>query len=219
MEIGESSSKDIAINIKNELLKEEEESKAEAGKERRGYSPKKRKIGFELIHPEVPREDRIDFHIKKEELNYGNKNEKYQANIAAISTLEKIESENRLANSDEQKILSKYTGWGDLSEYFDERNGKYLELKNLLSEEEYISARASSLTSFYTAPEIIEGIYTALSQMGFEKGNVLEPYASIFNKLESRNQQTKTMCLFFMIDRLQTVSYYEIGRASCRERV
>ena len=62
MEIGESSSKDIAINIKNELLKEEEESKAEAGKERRGYSPKKRKIGFELIHPEVPREDRIDFH-------------------------------------------------------------------------------------------------------------------------------------------------------------
>ena len=129
----------------------------------------------------MPREDRIDFHIEKEKLSYGNKNEKYQANIAAISTLEKIESENRLANSDEQKILSKYTGWGGLSEYFDERNGKYLELKNLLSEEEYISARASSLTSFYTAPEVIEGIYTALSQMGFEKGNILEPSCGIGN--------------------------------------
>ena len=70
MEIGESSSKDIAINIKNELLQEEEERKVEAGKERRGYFPKKRKIGFKLIHPEVPRKDRIDFHIKKEELNY-----------------------------------------------------------------------------------------------------------------------------------------------------
>lgn len=181
MEIGESSSKDIAINIKNELLQEEEERKVEAGKERRGYSPKKRKIGFELIHPEVPREDRIDFHIKKEELNYGNKNEKYQANIAAIYALKQIENEDRLANSEEQKILSRYTGWGGLSDYFDERNGKYLELKNLLFEEEYISARASSLTSFYTAPEIIEGIYTALSQMGFVKGNILEPSCGIGN--------------------------------------
>ena len=181
MGIGESSAKDIAARIKNELLKEEEESKEEAGKERRGHSPKKRKIGFELIHPEVPREDRIDFHIEKEELSYGNKNEKYQANIAAIYALKQIENEDRLANSEEQKVLSRYTGWGGLSEYFDERNGKYLELKNLLSEEEYISARASSLTSFYTAPEIIEGIYTALSQMGFVKGNILEPSCGIGN--------------------------------------
>jgi len=183
IEIGKNSAKDIASHIKKELLKEDEESKGEIETEELGLSPKtrKRRPGFELIHPEVPRDERIDFHIETEGLHYGNKSEKYQANIAAISTLKKIESENRLANSDEQKILSKYTGWGGLSEYFDERNGKYLELKQLLLEEEYICARASSLTSFYTAPEVIEGIYKALLQMGFERGNILEPSCGIGN--------------------------------------
>ncbi len=181
MEIGENTSKDIAIHIKKELLREEEESKGEENIEELSQKRRAKKIHFELIHPEVPREERIDFHIEKEDLHYGSKSEKYQANIAAISTLKQIESEDRLANGDEQKILSKYTGWGGLSEYFDERNGRYLELKNLLTEEEYISERASSLTSFYTAPEIIEGIYKALSQMGFERGNVLEPSCGIGN--------------------------------------
>ena len=174
---------DIANFIKDEFLEEKEEPEPEIKKEEINpvHIKRKKADAFQPIHPEISEDKRIDFHIETNERYYGNKSEKYQANIVAISTLKRIEGEDRLANSDEQKSLSKYTGWGGLSEYFDERNGKYLELKSLLSEEEYASARASSLTSFYTAPEIIEAIYKGLAQMGFNKGNILEPSCGIGN--------------------------------------
>ncbi len=123
--------------------------------------------------------------ISDMELGTGTAKEKFQRNVAAIRTLEKIESEGRMANEEEQEILSKYVGWGGLSDAFDETKSawanEYVELKNLLSEEEYLSARESTLNAHYTSPTIIQGIYVALKMMGFEKGNILEPSMGIGN--------------------------------------
>lgn len=110
---------------------------------------------------------------------------KYKANIEAIKTLMKIENENRYATAEEQNILAGYSGWGGISQAFDSDNHKwkneYEELKNLLPENEYADAKASSLTSFYTPPEIADGIYQALEQFGFKGGNILEPSMGIGN--------------------------------------
>ncbi|MCI8409125.1 MAG: DUF3849 domain-containing protein [Lachnospiraceae bacterium] len=105
--------------------------------------------------------------------------EKFRQNIEAIRTLEKIESENRIATPAEQEILSKYVGWGGLADAFDETKsnwaGEYQELKSLLSPEEYVSARESTLNAHYTSPVVIKSIYDAIDRMGFTKGNILEP--------------------------------------------
>ena len=130
-------------------------------------------ISFTL-HPEIPAEQHRNFRITDPELGHGTRSEKYAANVAAIRTLKQIEAEERLATPEEQEILSRYVGWGGLADCFDERHGKYLELKSLLSEDEYAAARASSLTAFYTSPVIIGAMYQALSQMGFRQGNILE---------------------------------------------
>lgn len=141
------------------------------------------RITFAALHPEIPREQRHDFHITNDMLGHGTPSEKYAANAAAIRTLKQIEAEERLATPEEQEVLSRYVGWGGLSDCFDERHSKYQELKSLLDEDEYAAARASSLTAFYTPPVVIRGIYKALSQMGFQQGNLLEPSCGTGNFL------------------------------------
>ena len=143
--------------------------------------PRRERIAFEPLHPEIPREQRANFRITDPELGYGTASEKYAANVAAIRTLKRIEDESRLATPVEQEILSRYVGWGGLADCFDEKHSKYQELKSLLSEEEYAAARASSLTAFYTSPVIIQAMYQALEQIGFREGNVLEPACGVGN--------------------------------------
>lgn len=143
--------------------------------------PRRERVAFTVLHPEIPAEERHNFCISDPELGYGTRSEKYAANVAAIRSLKQIEAEERLATPKEQEILSRYVGWGGLSDCFDERHGKYQELKNLLDDEEYAAARASSLTAFYTSPVIIGAMYDALSQMGFQGGNILEPACGVGN--------------------------------------
>ena len=143
--------------------------------------PKRERITFEPLYPEIPKEQRTNFRITDPKLGYGTASEKYAANVAAIRMLKRIEDEGRLATPVEQEILSRYVGWGGLADCFDEKHSKYLELKALLSEEEYAAARASSLTAFYTSPVIIRAMYQALEQMGFREGNILEPSCGVGN--------------------------------------
>lgn len=120
-----------------------------------------------------------DFRITDTHLGEGSKREKYQGNVAAITALQTIEKENRPATKAEQEILSQYVGWGGLPEAFDETkdnwHNEYLQLKDLLTEDEYEMARASTLNAHYTSPTVIKAIYDALEQMGFKSGNILEP--------------------------------------------
>ena len=134
---------------------------------------------------EINKSNAVNFHITDDTLGIGGAKEKFKRNIEAIRTLEKIEGENRVATPEEQKILSQYVGWGGLADAFDESKsawaGEYQELKSLLSDTEYASARESTLNAHYTSPVIIRSIYEALENMGFEKGNVLEPAMGIGN--------------------------------------
>ena len=128
---------------------------------------------------------KYNFHYNLWEMEKGGAKTRYQWNIDAIRTLKQIESENRLATPEEQKILSKFVGWGGLSQAFDEENAawskEYAELKELLSDEEYSAARATVNNAFYTSPEIAMCINSALVQFGFRGGNVLEPSMGIGN--------------------------------------
>ena len=167
------------------LLQEQEQ--AQPQKEEPAPRPPKRphraRITFTTLHPEIPREQRRDFHITDDALGHGTPSEKYAANAAAIRTLKQIEAEGRLATPEEQEILSRYVGWGGLANCFEETSPHYEELKSLLDSEEYAAARASTLTAFYTPPVVIRGIYKALSQMGFTQGNILEPSCGTGNFL------------------------------------
>ena len=145
--------------------------------------PRRERITFTTLHPEIPRDQRHDFHITDDALGHGTPSEKYAANVAAIRTLKQIEAEERLATPEEQEILSRYVGWGGLANCFEQTSPHYEELKSLLDSEEYAAARASSLTAFYTPPVIIRGIYKALAQMGFTQGNILEPSCGTGNFL------------------------------------
>ena len=145
--------------------------------------PRRERITFTTLHPEVPRDQRHDFHITDDALGHGTPSEKYAANVAAIRTLKQIEAEERLATPEEQEILSRYVGWGGLANCFEQTSPHYEELKSLLDSEEYAAARASSLTAFYTPPVVIREIYKALSQMGFTQGNILEPSCGTGNFL------------------------------------
>ena len=145
--------------------------------------PRRERITFTTLHPEVPRDQRHDFHITDDALGHGTPSEKYAANAAAIRTLKQIEAEERLATPEEQEILSRYVGWGGLADCFEETSPHYEELKSLLDSEKYAAARASTLTAFYTPPVVIRGIYKALAQMGFTQGNILEPSCGTGNFL------------------------------------
>ena len=142
--------------------------------------------------PEILSENNVSEDISAEnyvisdmELGVGTAKEKFQRNVEAIRTLETIESEKRPATNEEQEVLSKYVGWGGLADAFDETKSawakEYAELKTLLSEEEYISARESTLNAHYTSPVIIQEIYRTLQRIGFTKGNLLEPSMGIGN--------------------------------------
>ena len=128
-----------------------------------------------------------NFKITGDFIIEGGAKSKFKANSEAIRTLKMIEKENRPATPEEQVILSRYVGWGGLSAAFDSKNeqwsAEYSELKNLLTDEEYNAARASVLDSFYTPPFIIESIYSALENMGFHGGSVLDPSTGTGNFL------------------------------------
>lgn len=143
--------------------------------------PKPQPVQNKVIYPEIPASERHNFHITDNELGYGTASEKYVANIAAIRTLKQVESEHRLATPEEQEILSRYVGWGGLADCFEEKHSKYNELKSLLTDDEYEQARASVLTSHYTPPVVIKAMYKAMENMGFQKGNILEPSCGIGN--------------------------------------
>ena len=176
---------DALLSHRSSAVKIAEPSKEPAEKEQSAVlappKPKRERVVFTTLHPEIPADQRRNFRITDSELGYGTRSEKYAANVAAIRCLKGIEAEDRLATPEEQEILSRYVGWGGLADCFDERHGKYLELKSLLEEDEYAAARASSLTAFYTSPVIIGAMYQALSQMGFRQGNILEPSCGVGN--------------------------------------
>ena len=155
-------------------------------------------VPVKQAEPQIDKTGAVNFHITDDDLGIGTAKEKFRRNVEAIRTLEKIESENRIATPEEQEILSQYVGWGGLADAFDESksawaNG-YQELKGLLSEQEYTSARESTLNAHYTSPAIIRSIYEALDKMGFEKGNVLEPAMGIgnfFGMLPEKMQESR----------------------------
>lgn len=132
-------------------------------------------VGQKLI------QEKNDFRIINDDLGVGTHREKLIDNINAIKLLKSIESESRLANKEEQNVLSKYVGWGGLSEVFDDASiltwasTGYTALKELLTDDEFRSARESTLNAHYTAPTIIRAMYDGLKQLGFKTGNILEP--------------------------------------------
>ena len=133
----------------------------------------------------VPPVPAVNYHITDDHIGEGGPKQKFARNIEAIETLFKLESEDRNATPEEQEILSNYVGWGGLADAFDPDKGnwaqEYATLKNLLSEDEYAAARASTLNAHYTSPTVIRSIYDAVGQMGFETGNILEPAMGIGN--------------------------------------
>ena len=137
------------------------------------------------LHPDIPMAERHSFDLAHNPVEEVNKKERFHRNYAAISVLKECQNENRFATPEEQIILSKYVGWGGIPEAFDERAGswqsEYAMLKNILTPEEYAAARESTLTAFYTPPEVITAIYKAMDQMGFKEGNLLEPSCGIGN--------------------------------------
>ena len=136
-------------------------------------------------HPEISQASRHNFIITDDALGVGGEKAKYRYNIEAIKALQTVESENRFATPEEQEILSRYVGWGGLADVFDESKsawaGEQLELKSLLSPDEYASARASTVNAHYTTPVVIKAIYQAIENMGFKTGNILEPSCGIGN--------------------------------------
>ena len=146
---------------------------------------KKSKVKSFDLHPDIPMSERHNFDLANNQVEEVNKKERFHRNYAAIKVLRDCQNENRFATPDEQKILSRYVGWGGIPEAFDERAGawhtEYAMLKNILTPEEYASARESTLTAFYTPPEVSTAIYKVLEQMGFQEGNLLEPSCGIGN--------------------------------------
>ena len=155
------------------------------------------------LHPEIPQESRNQYQIKDEHLGEGTAKEKFRANLMAIQLLKKCEEENRFATPEEQEILAGYVGWGGLSDAFDETKSswstEYLELKTVLTEEEYTAARQSTLTAFYTPPTIISAMYQALENMGLKSGNILEPSCGTGNFI-GRKPESLSDCKVYGVE-------------------
>ena len=181
--------------ITNRIVNENIENTAEEGKK---YSNevvennvipkttrKNNNIEYFDLHPEIPPEERNNFRITDDNLGVGTLKEKYKNNIEAIKVLKQCEEQNRYATPEEQEILSKYVGWGGLKSAFEEQNenwaNEYVELKEILTEDEYKNARASSVTAYYTPPVVIRNIYKALQNMGLKQANILEPACGVGN--------------------------------------
>ena len=144
-------------------------------------TPPKKKKQNALAYPLDT--DGRNYRITDDHIGEGAPLERFQRNLDAIRTLKTVEAENRSATAEEQTVLAQYVGWGGLADFFDEKNPRYAELKELLTDAEYAAARESTLTAFYTPPVVIRGIYAALGQMGFTQGNILEPSCGIGNFL------------------------------------
>lgn len=164
--------------------------------------PAGRVRGFDP-HPEIPQESRRQYQITDEHLGEGTEKEKFRANIMAIQLLKKCEEENRFATPEEQEILAGYVGWGGLSDAFDETkpfwSTEYLELKTVLTEEEYTAARQSTLTAFYTPPVVISAMYQALENMGLKSGNILEPSCGTGNFI-GRKPESLSDCKVYGVE-------------------
>ena len=147
--------------------------------------PKRSRVQTFDLHPEIPLSERHTFDLASHEVPEAGKKERFRRNMAAINVLKECEFDNRFATPEEQEILSQYVGWGGIPEAFDENNSswadEFIELYTALSPDEYESARASTLTAFYTPPAVISSIYKAMEQMGFREGNILEPSCGIGN--------------------------------------
>ena len=144
-------------------------------------TPPKKKKPNALAYPLDA--DGRNYRITDDHIGEGAPLERFQRNLDAIRTLKTVEAENRAATAEEQAVLAQYVGWGGLADFFDEKNARYGELKELLTDAEYAAARESTLTAFFTPPVVIRGIYAALGQMGFTQGNILEPSCGIGNFL------------------------------------
>ena len=144
-------------------------------------TPPKKKKRNALAYPLDA--DGRNYRITDDHIGEGAPLERFQRNLDAIRTLKTVEAENRAATAEEQSVLAQYVGWGGLADFFDEKNPRYAELKELLTGAEYAAARESTLTAFYTPPVVIRSIYAALGQMGFTQGNILEPACGIGNFL------------------------------------
>ena len=144
-------------------------------------TPPKKKKRNALAYPLDA--DGRNYRITDDHIGEGAPLERFQRNLDAIRTLKTMEAENRSATAEEQAVLAQYVGWGGLADFFDEKNPRYSELKDLLTDAEYAAARESTLTAFYTPPVVIRSIYAALGQMGFTQGNILEPACGIGNFL------------------------------------
>ena len=144
-------------------------------------TPPKKKKQNALAYPLDA--DGRNYRITDDHVGEGAPLERFQRNLDAIRTLKTVEAESRASTAEEQAVLAQYVGWGGLADFFDEKNPRYAELKELLTDAEYAAARESTLTAFYTPPVVIRGIYAALGQMGFTQGNILEPACGIGNFL------------------------------------
>lgn len=173
-----------AAELEDVVLPAEEENTLELAPSWEQGEPAKKMQSYDL-YPEVSGQNRHQYQITEETPKYGSAKEKFRANIAAIQLLKKCEMEHRYATPEEQEILAKYVGWGGLSDAFDPKRSawsdEYLELQTILSEEEYKSARESTLTAFYTPPIVIKSMYQALENMGLKSGNILEPSCGVGN--------------------------------------
>ena len=165
--------KDVSSKIEENDENIEKVLKANIKQKRRN------RIEYFDLHPEIPLDERNNYHIDNNNLGVGTPKQKFRRNVDAIKILKQCDEENRYATKEEQEILAEYVGWGGLADAFDPQNDswseEYKELKNLLTEKEYSEARQSTLTAFYTPPVVISSIYKALEKMGLEKGNILEP--------------------------------------------
>ena len=143
-------------------------------------APKPRsKLTPTMLYPEIKSDYRSNFQITNDQIGVGTPLERFHHNIMAIQLLKKLESEHRLADSNQQRILADYVGWGGLADFFDESNPHYPELRVVLTDEELSSARESTLTAFYTPPVVIRAMYQAMENLGFQNGNVLDPSCGI----------------------------------------
>lgn len=135
------------------------------------------------LQPAMPRIPAGNYRITDDRIGFGGPKEKFAWNIAAIRLLKQLEDSGLPATKEEQDVLARYVGWGGLADAFDPGKDAWEKecqtLRELLTDEEYASARGSVLNAHYTQPVIIRAMYQALSNMGFTQGNVLEPSAGI----------------------------------------
>lgn len=191
------------LQLVQDLLREQEDAKLSAPPVQQRRKPETPHV----LLPDIPAERRLNFRIENDDIGVDTPLERFHHNIMAIQLLKKLESEHRLADSNEQRILSDYVGWGGLPEFFEENNPHHNELVAVLTAKEYAAARESSLTAFYTPPVVIRAMYQALENFHFQTGNILEPSCGIGNFMG------------MLPDRMQSSSIYGVELDSISGRI